>query len=225
MTINDFLIKKIPTSTKDAIVIIQNGLVYINDKCAVQRQLITLEDLIVYDNTILQSPIPFLYWVYYKPRGIECTMNRNIKNNLADALPLIKDDFFPIGRLDKESEGLLLLTNDGHLYAEIAPDGAFVEKEYIVQVDTVLSNEAIVALSNGIIIMGKKTRATTVTKIDDFTFKIILTQGLNRQIRRMCYKLGYTVTSLIRIRINNVLLENLKPGEYKLVNKSFLTIN
>ncbi|HWZ21593.1 MAG TPA: pseudouridine synthase, partial [Cytophagaceae bacterium] len=131
-----------------------------------------------------------------------------------EALPSLPKPFFPIGRLDKESEGLLLLTNDGHFYRQIAPPDAFKEKEYIVKVDKLLIDEAIQQLASGVIIMGQKTRAAEVFKVDNFTFRIILTQGLNRQIRRMCYKLGYEVVSLKRIRIMSIELGNLNPGEF-----------
>jgi 23S rRNA pseudouridine2604 synthase len=214
MTINEFLIKQVPTSTKQAISIIQEKRVFINSLPAHQQQLISNQDNIVFDEKIIQEARPNFYIAYYKPRGIECTMSLDIKNNLSEALPVLPKPFFPIGRLDKESEGLLLLTNDGHFYRQIAPPDAFKEKEYIVTVDKLLTEEAIQQLASGVIIMGQKTRPAAVFKADDCTFRIILTQGLNRQIRRMCYKLDYEVLSLKRIRIMSIELGNLNPGEF-----------
>src|ERR1700748_2137222 len=127
MTINEFLIKRIPVSTKQAIAIIQENKILINDLPAFQKQEISEQDQIVYEGNILQKGRPYFYVAYYKPRGIECTMSQEIENNLADAVPLPRP-FFPIGRLDKESEGLLLLTNDGHFYRQVAPPDTFKEK-------------------------------------------------------------------------------------------------
>jgi 23S rRNA pseudouridine2604 synthase len=126
---------------------------------------------------------------------------------------------YPVGRLDKESEGLLLLTNDGKLYKDIAHAEKIKEKEYVVEVDKELTTSAIEQLASGIVIMGKKTRPAKVRLITPTCFNIILTQGLNRQIRRMCHKLGYEVTSLKRIRITVILLEDLKPGEYRVLGR------
>ncbi len=125
--------------------------------------------------------------------------------------------------MDKESEGLLLITNDGKFYREIAPPDKFKEKEYLVSVDKPLTDQAIQQLAEGVVIMGKKTRQANVFKVDDFNFKIILTQGLNRQIRRMCYKLGYEVLSLKRIRIALVELGDLKPSEFYQIDPGILS--
>jgi 23S rRNA pseudouridine2604 synthase len=131
-------------------------------------------------------------------------------------------DFFPLGRLDKESEGLMILTNDGSIYREVT--SSKVDKEYIVEVNDMLTNEVILKLSNGIEIMGVKTKPAIVELIDTFNFRIILRQGLNRQIRRMCYKLGYNVLSLKRIRIGNVFLGNLVPNAKREIYKNDLLI-
>jgi 23S rRNA pseudouridine2604 synthase len=213
MTINEFLIKNIPVSTRQAISVIQENRVLINNILAIQQQVISQEDQIIFDDEIVQEANPYFYFVYYKPRGIECTMSPEIKNNLSEALPFPKP-FFPIGRLDKESEGLLLITNDGKFYRQIAPADKFKEKEYEVMVDKPLTEEVLKLLAGGVVIMGKKTREAKVFKMDEKSFRIILTQGLNRQIRRMCYKLGYEVLSLKRTRIMSIELGSLKPGEF-----------
>ena len=214
MTINEFLVKNIPTSTRQAISIIQEKKVFINQLPATQQQIISTEDQIIFDGKIIQEARPYFYIAYYKPCGVECTMSLDVKNNLAEALPFLPKPFFPIGRLDKESEGLLLLTNNGNFYRQVAPPDAFKEKEYLVTVDKPITTDMIDQLANGIVIMGKKTRPAIVSKESDFSFRIILTQGLNRQIRRMCYKLNYEVVSLKRIRIMNIELGDLKPGEF-----------
>lgn len=218
MTINEFLVQKLPASGKTVIGLIQSKKVLINGVPASQQQPVTNRDQIIFEEKILQQPYDYFYLLYYKPRGIECTMNREIPQNLADALPQYKD-FFPVGRLDKESEGLLLLTNDGILYKEIAPSEALKEKEYIVEVDKLLTGEALQALSEGVMIMGKKTRPAKIEKISEACFRIVLTQGLNRQIRRMCYKLGYEVISLKRIRIMSLMLGALEPGNFRVIER------
>lgn len=218
MTINEFLVQKLPASGKTVIGLIQSKKVFVNAIPASQQQSITNRDLVVFEEKILQQPYEYFYLLYYKPRGIECTMNREIPQNLADALPAYKD-FFPVGRLDKESEGLLLLTNDGNLYKEIAPSEALKEKEYIVEVDKSLTDQALQTLAEGVVIMGKKTRPADVERISEHRFRIVLTQGLNRQIRRMCYKLGYQVTLLKRVRIMSLLLGTLEPGDVSAIER------
>ncbi len=218
MTINEFLVRHLRISGKNALALIAARKVLINEVPAVQQQTISDTELICCEEKVLQTPYEYLYLVYYKPRGIECTMNREIAHNLADALPEYKD-IFPVGRLDKDSEGLLILTNDGQLYKQIAPAEAMKEKEYLVTVDKILTEECLQKLSEGIVIMGKQTRPASVAQVDPCSFRMILTQGLNRQIRRMCYKLGYKVVMLKRIRILSLTLGELQPGEYRLIRK------
>lgn len=218
MNINEFLVKRFHISKEDASTMLQENRVRINDEKAVQRQDVVKTDLIEADGEILQQGIQHVYYAYYKPRGIECTLNTDIENNLRAALPF-DEHVYPVGRLDKESEGLLLLTNDGKMYKNIALSDNFKEKEYLVEVDKELTDDAIDQLASGIVIMGQKTRPAQVTKVSDHSFRIVLTQGLNRQIRRMCYKLQYNVTLLKRIRITSILLEDLKPGEFRVLSK------
>ncbi|HVD97079.1 MAG TPA: pseudouridine synthase [Cytophagaceae bacterium] len=218
MTINEFLIKTIPTSGKESILLIQQKRVFINHEQALQHQSISERDEIIFDGQVIQKPYAYFYLAYYKPRGIECTMSTNIPDNLADALSEV-ENFFPVGRLDKDSEGLMILTNDGQLYKNIAPSESIKEKEYIVTVDHALTEEDIRQLATGVVIMGKRTRPAQVFRESDFSFRIILTQGLNRQIRRMCYKLGYEVTELKRIRIHALRLDALEPGQYRAIER------
>lgn len=217
MNINEFLVKRFHISKEKASAMLNENRVLINKQKAVQRQNVLKTDSVELDGTLLQERIEHKYYAYYKPRGIECTLNAAIPDNLLELLPF-EEHLYPIGRLDKESEGLLLLTNDGKLYKDIAFSDNHKEKEYLVEVDTELSDEAISTLAEGIVIMGQKTRPAIVTRVGSHSFRIILTQGLNRQIRRMCYKLNYNVTMLKRIRITSVLLGDLQPGEYRILD-------
>jgi 23S rRNA pseudouridine2604 synthase len=214
MSINELLVSKLSISKEAAISFILERRVFINGVPATQRQEISKKDQITADGRELQKAFVSYSIAFYKPQGVECTLNSEIENNLKEVLPF-NDHLFPVGRLDKESEGLLLLTNDGDLYNKIALAKAFEEKEYIVKVDKTISKELIEGMSSGVVIMGKLTRPAKVTQFDDISFKIILTQGMNRQIRRMCYKFGYEVVFLQRIRIMSIELGDLKPGEFR----------
>lgn len=220
MTVNEFLVKHYHISKKEAFKLIQDGQVQVNDIRARQMQWVLKNEGISVNGTYIQQPLSLQYFAFYKPRGIECTMNTSIAANLHSAFPFTKH-LFPIGRLDKESEGLLILTNDGKLYNRIALADAYKEKEYIVRVDKPLSEEALQQLASGVVILRNKlTRSATVVQIDAYTFSIVLTQGFNRQIRRMCHKVGYHVTSLIRTRIAAVTLDGLQAGEFRVLQKN-----
>jgi 23S rRNA pseudouridine2604 synthase len=214
MKINEFLIKRYRLSQEESVMFLQKHDVLINNQRAIQRQTINKRDALCIDGELVREWQTFVHYAFYKPRGIECTLHPEIEDNLCSILPF-EERVYPIGRLDKESEGLLILTNDGCLYKEIAFAGNFKEKEYEVRVNHALTETSIRQLSQGIVIKGKKTRPALVRRVDENSFNIVLTQGINRQIRRMCYKLGYEVTSLRRLRIASVTLGDLQPGQYK----------
>ncbi|MGN6647298.1 MAG: pseudouridine synthase [Cytophaga sp.] len=220
MNINEFLVKRFHFSKEKASEMVQENRVFINGIKALQRQDVLKSDCIEANGELLQAGLEHVYYAYYKPRGIECTLNAEIENNLLQALPF-DVHVYPVGRLDKESEGLLLLTNDGKIYKDIAFSENLKEKEYLVEVDKALTEDAIEQLASGIVIMGQRTRPAQVYKVSDRSFRIILTQGLNRQIRRMCYKLNYEVTMLKRIRITSIELNGLQPGEFREISKAF----
>ena len=156
----------------------------------------------------------FVYLAFNKPRGIVCTTDtKREKNNIIDYINHPKR-IFPIGRLDKPSEGLIFLTSDGDIVNKILRASNHHEKEYLVSVNKPISDEFIKKMSNGIPILGTVTKKCLVKKIGSRKFKIILTQGLNRQIRRMCEHLDYEVKTLKRIRIMNVYLD-VKVGEWR----------
>ena len=209
-----FLVKRLNISNKCALKYILEGKTKINGKIVFENVVINPEDSVVFEEQILQEGKKSIYVAFHKSRGIETTLNRNIQGNLKDILPF-EEELFPVGRLDKESEGLLILTNDGSLFDKTLRSENQTEKEYLVTVDKHISEEFVIKMSEGINILGKMTLPCKVEKLDDFTFKIILIQGINRQIRRMCYKLGYEVLRLIRIRIGEVSLGNLQPNEFR----------
>jgi 23S rRNA pseudouridine2604 synthase len=160
---------------------------------------------------------PQLYYVAFnKPRGIECTLNKEIESNLLTVFQH-KERLYPVGRLDKESEGLLLMTNDGSIYHDIAHSDSQKEKEYYVEVHKPIDEHFIQSMREGMIILGQHTGPSKVnaSESNPNAFSIVLTRGMNRQIRRMCYKLGYSVHKLVRLRIMHVNLDTLQPGEMR----------
>ena len=149
-----------------------------------------------------------------KPKGITCTTDTLIEGNIISYINY-PERIFPIGRLDKPSEGLIFLTNDGDIVNKILRAKNNHEKEYIVNVDKKISSSFIEKMGDGVEILNTKTLPCRIKKINNYTFKITLTQGLNRQIRRMCHTLGYEVLKLKRTRIMNIALGDLKLGEYR----------
>ena len=155
-----------------------------------------------------------VYIAYNKPIGITCTTERQVKGNIIDAIGHTKR-IFPIGRLDKPSEGLIFLTSDGDIVNKILRAENAHDKEYIVKVDKPISERFVERMSKGVPILGTITKPCIVKHESKYVFRIILTQGLNRQIRRMCEYLDYEVTELQRSRIMNVELGNLRSGEWR----------
>jgi len=163
-----------------------------------------------------------IYIAYNKPIGITCTTERHVKGNIIDAIRH-KERIFPIGRLDKPSEGLIFLTSDGDIVNKILRAENAHDKEYIVTVDKPLSERFVERMTRGVPILGTITKPCQVTVKSRFVFTIILTQGLNRQIRRMCEYLGYDVKKLKRSRIMSVDLGALKPGQWRDLTISEMT--
>ncbi|WP_102797274.1 23S rRNA pseudouridine(2604) synthase RluF [Bowmanella denitrificans] len=155
-----------------------------------------------------------VYIAYNKPVGIICTTERDVQGNIVDAIGH-RQRIFPIGRLDKDSEGLIFLTTDGDIVNKILRAGNEHEKEYLVTVNQPVSERFVRQMSQGVPILGTITKPCQVKATGRFSFRIILTQGLNRQIRRMCEFLGYQVVRLKRERIMQVQLGNLKPGQWR----------
>jgi 23S rRNA pseudouridine2604 synthase len=155
-----------------------------------------------------------IYIALNKPVGIICTTETHIADNIIDHVGY-PERIFPIGRLDRESEGLILLTNDGDIVNEILRSENNHEKEYVVRVDRAITDLALSMMAGGVKIMGEVTKPAKVIRIDPQTFRITLTQGLNRQIRRMCSALGYKAQRLTRVRIMNVHLGEMASGQWR----------
>ena len=196
---------------------ISDGRVYINGQPALLGSKVNIEDEISVDGEIIQyKDKKKVYIAFNKPVGIECTGNHKVKDNIIDYINH-KERLFTIGRIDKQSEGLILLTNDGDIVNNVLRAENRKEKEYIVTVNKKITTEFIDKMRKGVRIMGRITRKCFVKKIHENRFKIILTQGMNRQIRRMCEVLGYRVTKLKRVRIMDIHLDT-KVGEYRNLN-------
>ena len=194
--------------------LIEEGRVTVNGEQVVLGLKITAKDKITVDGRLITKEVDNIYLLFNKPIGITCTTDVSIKGNIIDYINY-PERIFPIGRLDKPSEGLIFMTNDGDIVNKVLRAGNNHEKEYIVKVDKRISSGFIKKMANGIPILDTVTQNCKVSAIDDYTFNIVLTQGLNRQIRRMCNYLGYEVKTLKRIRIMNIMLEELKAGEYR----------
>ena len=196
---------------------ISDGRVYINGSPAVLGSKVNIEDEISVDSEIIQyKDKKRVYIAFNKPVGIECTGSHKIKDNIIDFINH-KERLFTIGRIYKQSEGLILLTNDGDIVNNVLRAENKKEKEYVVTVDKKISSEFIEKMRRGVRIMGKVTKRCYVKKIHENRFKIVLTQGMNRQIRRMCEVLGYRVIKLKRIRIMKIHLD-IEIGEYRDLN-------
>lgn len=205
-------------TNKEADELISSGNVKINGVPANKNVIIAAEDTISIDEKIIRAAIEHEYILFYKPIGIETTHNTKIEYSLANHFPALKHLFFA-GRLDKDSEGLLLMTSDGKFANKLAHPLNQKEKEYIVMVDKPITNTFIEQMKSGVTIMGYQTHPCEIKKLADDVFNIVLKEGKNRQIRRMCYKLGYEVISLKRIRIDRWKLNDLKPGEWVSIKK------
>ncbi len=224
MRINNFISGNGICSRREADLLIKDGKVTINGKLAVIGETVSPEDVVLVNGKKINSKEKHVYIVFNKPVGITCTTDRNIKDNIIDFIKH-KERIFPIGRLDKDSEGLIMLTSDGDIVNKILRSENNHEKEYIVKVDKVITDKFINGMINGVKIYNPVKNKYTITnkckiyKINNYTFRIILTQGLNRQIRRMCSHFGYNVINLKRIRIMNIKLNDLKIGEYRDITK------
>lgn len=212
-------------SRREAERFINEGRVTINGKPTQLGNRVYEGDVVKIDGKPLKAKPKTIYIALNKPVGIVCTTDSKERKNIVKFVGH-PQRLFPIGRLDKPSEGLIFLTNDGDIVNKILRAGNNHEKEYIVSVDKPFDERFIKRMSNGIPILGTVTKKCDVERINDTTFKIVLVQGLNRQIRRMCEYLGYEVKKLKRTRIMNVTLGKLKVGEWReLTSKEMDEIN
>ncbi|MCH2479557.1 MAG: pseudouridine synthase [Flavobacteriales bacterium] len=216
--INKFLSEVGFCSRRGADKIISQRRVYINGEIAVLGSKVNRDDLIKVDGELINNQEEKVYLAFNKPVGIECTGNQKVKNNIIDYINFNKR-LFTIGRIDKDSEGLILLTNNGDIVNNVLRAENKKEKEYLVTLNKKIDKDFIQKIRSGVRIMGKLTKKCYVEKTYENKFKIVLTQGLNRQIRRMCNALGYRVTKLKRIRVMDIKLDT-KVGEYRFLNES-----
>lgn len=213
--INKFLSEMGYCSRREADKLIDAGRVQVNGKKIEMGTKVSPSDRIEVDGTLIgvQKEKP-IYLAFHKPVGIVCTTDTRVeKDNIIDYINF-PSRIFPIGRLDKPSEGLIFLTNDGDIVNKILRAHNKHEKEYVVQVNKPITHDFVKRMQNGIPILDTVTRKCTVKQTNKQEFRIVLTQGLNRQIRRMCEYLGYRVTRLKRVRIMNVNLDT-KVGQWR----------
>lgn len=209
-----YLVHRLGFTNKAAKEAIASGALFIDDAPVRDNTEFDGRGKIVLTGRVLQEARPYAYIAFYKPPGIETTYNISIPCNLSTVLP--PEQQLPYaGRLDKASEGLLLLSDDGRFVEDLSNPLAEKEKEYEVRVDEVLEPGFAEKMSGGIVIRGYRTKPCKVQQTGKSAFTIILTEGKNRQIRRMCHQLGYEVVFLKRVRIGRFLLKDLKPGEWR----------
>jgi len=220
--INKFLSESGYCSRRQADKLIEQGKVTINDIKAVNGDKIKKGDIVKVNGQKITEEKETIYIAFNKPVGITCTAYKGDKSNIIDYIKF-KKRIFTIGRLDKNSQGLILLTNDGDIVNKISKAVNHHEKEYIVTVNKPVTDNFIEKMSNGVPILDTVTRKCFVKKESDKVFRIILTQGLNRQIRRMCEYFDYKVINLERIRVMNIKLNELKLGKWRYLNKEELT--
>ena len=216
--LNKFLSDAGVCSRREGDRLIEAGKVVVNGKVALMGQKVTINDDIVVNGQRVSREDERILIALNKPVGIECTTDLNNKDNIVDFVNYSKR-IYPVGRLDKNSQGLILMTNDGSLVNSILKASNGHEKEYHVWTDKQITDEFVEKMSSGVEILDTVTRPCKVVRLKKNMFSIVLTQGLNRQIRRMCEALGYRVVKLKRIRIMNIELGNLPIGSYRDVTK------
>src|ERR1035437_8797277 len=221
--LNKFISETGTCSRREADKLIEQGRVTVNGKVPELGTKVSDVDEITIDGKPLNSKEKSIYIAFNKPVGITSTTDLKDKDNIIDYIHHPKR-IFPIGRLDKPSEGLIFLTNDGDIVNKILRAGNNHEKEYVVTVDKSITPEFIKKMGNGVAILETVTQKCFIEQQDKNRFRIILTQGLNRQIRRMCEALGYTVTKLKRIRIMNIKLDGIASGKWRYLTNDEINI-
>ena len=214
MRLNKYISETGACSRREADRWIEAGRVTCNGQPAVLGTQVADGDEVCVDGELIGAKKKPVYIALNKPVGITCTTEPDVEGNIVDLVGHA-ERIFPIGRLDKDSEGLILLTNDGDILNEILRSENNHEKEYIVTVERSITDLALRMMADGVKIMGEVTKPCSVSRVDTKTFRIILTQGLNRQIRRMCSALGYRAQRLQRVRIINITLGALAVGQWR----------
>lgn len=214
MRLNKFISETGVCSRREADAWIAAGRVTVNGQPGVLGTKVEAGDRVLVDGRELPAPQKDVLIALNKPPGITCTTERDVPGNIADFVGH-RERIFPIGRLDKESEGLILLTNNGDIVNEVLRVEHGHEKEYLVTVERPVTESFLAMMAAGVRIGGEKTRPCQVARAGRDAFRIVLTQGLNRQIRRMCSALGFRVRRLVRVRIMHIRLDGLAPGRWR----------
>lgn len=212
--LNKFISESGVASRRAADRLVEEGRVTINGRVAVLGDKVSESDTVCVDGRVIGKKAKDIVLAFNKPRGITCTSSPDDPDNIIDFIGY-PERIFSIGRLDKDSEGLILMTNNGDLADHVMRSRMEHEKEYIVSVDRKITDSFIEGMSSGVPILGHVTKNCDVVQTGPKEFRIVLRQGLNRQIRRMCGHFGYTVIRLRRVRVMNVELGDLPSGEYR----------
>ncbi len=212
--INKFFTEQGLCSRREADRLVESGVITVNGQVAKLGDRVSPADVIARDGQVISWGTSPLYIKYHKPVGVTTTREPHIERNIIAEIGH-PERIFPIGRLDKDSSGLILLTNDGNIVNEILRAEFGHEREYIVEVDRPFDPVFLGQMSHGVVILGSKTKPCRVMPIGRNRFRIVLIEGRNRQIRRMCQALGYRVTALHRVRIMHVTVEGLSVGAWK----------
>ncbi|MDV7106317.1 23S rRNA pseudouridine(2604) synthase RluF [Vibrio sp. TH_r3] len=220
--LNKFISETGFCSRREADKLIDSGRVTINGVIPEMGTKVLSNDVVLVDDKPLNQKQKPIYIALNKPTGITCTTERDIPGNIVDFIGL-KQRIFPIGRLDKPSDGLIFLTNDGDIVNKILRAGNNHEKEYVVRVNKPITKQFINKMASGVEILDTVTLPCKVTEETKYSFRIVLTQGLNRQIRRMCEALGYEVFKLRRVRIMNISLDGIPNGKWRYLTDSEVT--
>lgn len=220
MRINKYLSAQGVCSRREADRLLEAGRITVDGVTAMCGQQVDDNSVICIDGSRISDEKPQdVLMAFNKPRGIVCTTTDNQgKNNIVDYIGYDKR-IYPVGRLDKDSDGLILLTNNGEITDKILRSVNGHEKEYVVKVNKKITDTFLKNMADGVYLkeLDVTTKPCSISRINNYTFRIILTQGLNRQIRRMCQESGYKVESLTRVRIMNIELGGLKIGEYRII--------
>jgi 23S rRNA pseudouridine2604 synthase len=221
LRINKYLSERGLCSRREADAWIAAGRVTVNGAVATLGTKVAPADEVCLDDRPLGAPTAHVYLALNKPLGVECTTDPRVPHNIVHFVAH-RERVFPIGRLDKDSEGLILLTNDGDIVNELLRAENRHEKEYLVTVDRPVTDEFLRAMAVGVEILGTRTAPCRTERVGKNVFRIVLTQGLNRQIRRMCDAFGYTVRRLVRVRFVTVRLDDLAPGRWRNLTRAEL---
>jgi 23S rRNA pseudouridine2604 synthase len=221
LRINKYLSERGLCSRREADAWVAAGRISVNGGVATLGTRIQPGDAVAVDGTPVGNPAGHVYIALHKPVGVECTTDTRVAHNIVDFVAH-PERVFPIGRLDKDSEGLILLTNDGDIVNRLLRVEHRHEKEYLVTVDRPLTDEFLRAMASGVRILGRMTSPARTERVGKNVFRIVLTQGLNRQIRRMCDVFGYTVRQLVRVRFVNIRLDGIEPGRWRNLTRAEL---